>query len=190
LLVALIALQIRWGLEPLRRVEKSLRAVEQGRQASVEIDLPKELARLAGAINTVLERDGRLIERGRTAAGNLAHALKTPVAVLTTLAERLPQEQQQTVQAELKRLDDAVRHHLARASAAGPVALGVERKLNAVLKPVVDGIDRLAVRRGCLLSVSWLRCTRERCNWAIAPAAACARRYRCRYRRTSTARSL
>lgn len=148
LLVGLIALQIRWGLEPLRRVEKSLRAVEQGQQASVETDLPKELARLAGAINTVLERDGRLIERGRTAAGNLAHALKTPVAVLTTLAERLPQEQQQTMQAELKRLDDAVRHHLARASAAGPVALGVERKLNAVLKPVVDGIDRLAVRRG------------------------------------------
>jgi len=148
LLVGLIALQFRWGLEPLRRVEKSLRAVEQGRQASVETDLPKELARLAGAINTVLERDGRLIERGRTAAGNLAHALKTPVAVLTTLAERLPQEQQQTMQAELKRLDDAVRHHLARASAAGPVALGVERKLNAVLKPVVDGINRLAVRRG------------------------------------------
>jgi len=148
LLVALIALQVRWGLEPLRRVEKSLRAVEQGRQASVETDLPKELARLAGAINTVLERDGRLIERGRTAAGNLAHALKTPVAVLTTLAERLPQEQQQIMQAELKRLDDAVRHHLARASAAGPVALGVERKLNAVLKPVVDGINRLAVRRG------------------------------------------
>jgi signal transduction histidine kinase len=148
LLVALIALQIRWGLEPLRRVEKSLKAVEQGRQASVETDLPKELARLAGVINTVLERDGRLIERGRTAAGNLAHALKTPVAVLTTLAERLPQEQQQTMQAQLKRLDDAVRHHLARASAAGPVALGVERKLSAVLKPVVDGIDRLAVRRG------------------------------------------
>jgi len=148
LLVALIALQIRWGLEPLRRVEKSLKAVEQGRQASVETDLPTELARLAGAINTVLERDGRLIERGRTAAGNLAHALKTPVAVLTTLAERLPQEQQQTMQAELKRLDDAVRHHLARASAAGPVALGAERKLNAVLKPVVDGVARLAGRRG------------------------------------------
>lgn len=148
LLVALTALQIRWGLEPLRRVEKSLKAVEQGRQASIETDLPKELARLAGAINTVLKRDGRLIERGRTAAGNLAHALKTPVAVLTTMAERLPQEQQQAMHAELKRLDDAVRHHLARASAAGPVALGVERKLSAVLKPVVDGISRLATRRG------------------------------------------
>lgn len=147
LLIVLIGLQIRWGLAPLRRVEQSLKAVEQGRQPSVETDLPKELARLAGAINTVLDRDQRLIERGRTAAGNLAHALKTPVAVLGTLAERLPEEQQVAMRAELKRLDEAVRHHLARASAAGPVALGAEQEVATVLEPVIEGIRRLAGRR-------------------------------------------
>jgi len=147
LLIVLIGLQIRWGLAPLRRVEQSLKAVEQGRQPSVETDLPKELARLAGAINTVLDRDQRLIERGRTAAGNLAHALKTPVAVLGTLAERLPEEQQVAMRAELKRLDEAVRHHLARASAAGPVALGAEQEVAIVLEPVIEGIRRLAGRR-------------------------------------------
>lgn len=147
LLIVLIGLQIRWGLAPLRRVEQSLKAVEQGRQPSVETDLPKELARLAGAINTVLDRDQRLIERGRAAAGNLAHALKTPVAVLGTLAERLPEEQQVAMRAELKRLDDAIRHHLARASAAGPVALGAEQEVAIVLEPVIEGIRRLAGRR-------------------------------------------
>ncbi|WP_417538565.1 sensor histidine kinase [Marinobacter sp.] len=148
LLIVLTGLQIRWGLAPLRRIEQSLKAVEQGRQPAIETNLPRELARLADAINTVLDRDQRLMERGRTAAGNLAHALKTPVAVLGTLAERLPQEQQQAMAAELKRLDEAVRHHLARASAAGPVALGAEQELLVVLKPVVEGVRRLAGRRG------------------------------------------
>ncbi|MBK1873700.1 HAMP domain-containing histidine kinase [Marinobacter sp. 1-3A] len=148
LLIVLTGLQIRWGLAPLRRIEQSLKAVEQGRQPAIETNLPRELARLADAINTVLDRDQRLMERGRTAAGNLAHALKTPVAVLGTLVERLPQEQQQAMAAELKRLDEAVRHHLARASAAGPVALGAEQELIVVLKPVVEGVRRLAGRRG------------------------------------------
>jgi len=148
LLLLLIFLQIRWGLAPLRRIEKSLKSVEQGQRQFVETDLPQELSRLAAAINTVLERDQRLIERGRTAAGNLAHALKTPVSVLAGQAERLPEEQQAAMKAELRRLDDAVRHHLARASAAGPVALGAEQPVAEVLKPVVEGIARLAERRG------------------------------------------
>ncbi len=147
LLIVLIGLQIRWGLAPLRRIEQSLKAVERGVQPSVETNLPRELARLAKAINTVLERDQRLIERGRTATGNLAHALKTPVAVLGTLAERLPEGQQAAIQAELKRLDEAVRHHLARASAAGPVELGAEQEVATVLEPVVEGVRRLASRR-------------------------------------------
>lgn len=148
LLLLFIFLQIRWGLAPLRRVEKSLKAVEQGRSQFVETDLPKELSRLAEAINTVLARDQRLIERGRTAAGNLAHALKTPVSVMTGLAERMPASQQQAINTELKRLDEAVRHHLARASAAGPVALGAEQLVAVVLGPVIEGVGRLAKRRG------------------------------------------
>ncbi len=152
LLLALTGLQIRWGLAPLRRVERSLKAVEAGQRHTLDTDLPEELARLARTINLVLERDQRLIERGRTAAGNLAHALKTPVAVLATLAERLPNQQQAAMQTELRRLDEAVRHHLARASAAGPVVLGAEQELATVLAPVVSGIERLATRRGLRFS--------------------------------------
>lgn len=154
LLLLLIWLQVRWGLAPLRRIERSLRAVEQGALPYLDTRLPEELARLASAINTVLERDQHLIERGRTAAGNLAHALKTPLAVLTTLAERLPEESRAGVEAELRRLDEAVRHHLARASAAGPVSLGRTLDLVATLEPVVTGVARLAERRGLRFTVS------------------------------------
>src|SRR5690554_2269266 len=101
LLLLMIGLQIRWGLAPLRRLEQDLRAMEAGRAHSLGSDLPDELARLADAMNQVLQRDQVLIERGRTAAGNLAHALKTPVSVLTTLSDKLPAEQRTAFRTEL-----------------------------------------------------------------------------------------
>lgn len=148
LLLILIGLQIQWGLVPLRRIERSLRQVEAGRQSTLETDLPEELARLARTINLVLERDRVLIERGRTTAGNLAHALKTPVSVLQTLSETLPEEKRPGFQAELRRLDEAVRHHLARASTAGPSALGRGVDVDEALAPVLSALQTLATRRG------------------------------------------
>lgn len=150
LLLFMIWLQIRWGLEPLRRIESNLRAVERGQLQALDTNLPAELARLSVVINTVLERNRGRIERGRSAAGNMAHAIKTPVSVLTTLTERLPPDQRREIRAELQRIDEAVRHHLARASAAGPVSLGSVHSLHLVLKPVLVAIEQLSKRRGLL----------------------------------------
>ncbi|WP_340638107.1 sensor histidine kinase N-terminal domain-containing protein [Salinicola tamaricis] len=102
LLLAGLALQMRWGLAPLRRMSANLRAVEEGEAERLDTQLPAELEELALAMNSVLERDRRLIERGRAAAGNLAHALKTPVSVLKTLAERFPPEQRQPIKPSLR----------------------------------------------------------------------------------------
>src|SRR5690606_39890425 len=126
------------------------RAMESGQTRSLTSDLPEELARLSEAMNQVLERDQILIERGRTAAGNLAHALKTPVSVLTTLSDRLAPAQKAAFRTELSRIDDAVRHHLARASAAGPAALG-RVDLAETRAPVLSASNTLAQRRGVAL---------------------------------------
>lgn len=151
LLLAGLAIQIRWGLSPLRRIHGNLREVESGQSQRLDTDFPVELKALAEAINLVLERDQQLIERGRAAAGNLAHALKTPVTVLKTHCERLPEEQARPLLQELQRLDDAVRHHLARASAAGATPLTRTTDVREALEPVVTGIDRMAQRRGLTL---------------------------------------
>ena len=148
LLLLLFGLQIRWGLAPLRRIERSLRDVESGQRSALDTDLPEELAGLARTINLVLERDQVLIERGRATAGNLAHALKTPVAVLHTQVETLPEAQRPAFQKELHRLNDAVRHHLARASTAGPPAFGPGLAAQEALAPVLHGLGMLAQRRG------------------------------------------
>lgn len=148
LLLIMIGFQIRWALHPMRRLEANLRAMEAGQRSSLDTDLPEELSRLARAINQVLEHDQVLIERGRATAGNLAHALKTPVSVLYTLCESLPVTKQTAFRKELQRLNEAVRHHLARASAAGPAALGGGVDVSEALEPVLTALSTLARRRG------------------------------------------
>lgn len=153
-LLVTLALQVHWGLAPLRRLQADLNAVENGTRESLGTRLPAELSRLAGAINGVLERDRRLMERARHAAGNLAHALKTPVSVLATLAEGFDAPARRRVKAELARIDEAVRHHLARASAAGAGGLNRRVLVADTLAPVLDGLGRLATRRGIALDTA------------------------------------
>ena len=147
LLLGVLALQVRWGLAPLRRMNANLREVEQGRAEQLETRLPDELATLAKSMNAVLARDQRLIERGRHTAGNLAHALKTPISVMRLLAKQLPGESRDTWEAELSRIDSAVRHHLARASAAGEGVRFAPAALQGTLAPLITGLARLAQRR-------------------------------------------
>ncbi|RTR06323.1 sensor histidine kinase [Halomonas nitroreducens] len=151
LLLLTLALQVHWGLAPLRRLQADLNAVENGTREMLDTRLPAELARLAGAINGVLARDQRLMERARHAAGNLAHALKTPVSVLSTLAEGFDDPARRRVKAEVARIDEAVRHHLARASAAGATGLNRRVAVAGTLAPVLDGLGRLAARRSITL---------------------------------------
>lgn len=104
-------------------------------------------------MNDVLDHDRRLIERGRATAGNLAHALKTPVSVMMTRVEKLPAAERDKMRQELERINAAVRHHLARASAAGSSALAAEVHVGQVLAPVLEGLTRLADRRGVRVSI-------------------------------------
>ncbi|RZU98401.1 HAMP domain-containing histidine kinase [Spiribacter vilamensis] len=142
-----LALQLRWGLAPLRHIQSDLSRVENGDRDRLNTDLPAELTGLANAMNRVLERDQSLIQRSRQTADNLAHALKTPIAVIGTLADRLPDDQRATLKGEIQRMDAAIRHHLSRASAAGPSALGASRNLAETLQPLLQGFERLAGRR-------------------------------------------
>jgi signal transduction histidine kinase len=154
LLMALLAAQIRWGLSPLRHLNKDLESVRRGKRPALEERLPPDLSGLAQSMNAVLERDRQLIERGRTAAGNLAHALKTPLAVMKTQVEQLGEPHRTIMHREIERIDLAVRHHLARSSAAGTVGMTTECDIDKALQPVVEGLQCLAARQGKALEHS------------------------------------
>lgn len=89
LLLALAAwAQVTVGLAPLKALQLALQRVREGRTQRLEGRFPLELQPLVDGFNGVLDRNAEVVTRARTQAGNLAHALKTPLAVLENAARQ------------------------------------------------------------------------------------------------------
>ncbi|MCF8482487.1 MAG: sensor histidine kinase [Rhodospirillum sp.] len=117
LLAATIA-QVTYGLRPLRTLGRTLDRLREEPGARVGENQPDEIAPLARALNGVLDHDAALIDRARTHVGNLAHGLKTPLAVLNAAAGEGEAVPAVTVRAETAIMARLVDRHLARARAA------------------------------------------------------------------------
>lgn len=142
LLAAASLIQLRLGLRPLRRLRDEVAAIRSGERTRVEEDQPAELQPLAVELNALTVDTERNLAAARTAAANLAHALKTPVATLALdLANDPPRA------AQVARIDATIRHHLARARAQ----MGATRAATP-LAPAMDdlahAIGRLHADRG------------------------------------------
>ncbi|HXY76224.1 MAG TPA: ATP-binding protein [Steroidobacteraceae bacterium] len=121
LLLTLAAL-LRWALAPVRRLEREIHEVEEGRSESLSSGYPRELARVAGNLNTLLLGERRRLARYRDTLGNLAHSLKTPLAVMRA---NLPAEAPEgPVSAQIDRMSGIIEHQLKRAAASGGALLG------------------------------------------------------------------
>jgi len=142
LLLALAALaQVAVGLAPLRALQGALQRVREGRAPRLEGRFPVEVQPLIDDFNGVLDRNAQVVERARTQAGNLAHALKTPLAVLENAARQSPDPTLAPLVTEQVAL--AHRHihwHLARARAAATGRLPGQR---TPLAPLLDGLLRV-----------------------------------------------
>jgi signal transduction histidine kinase len=145
ILAALV--QVFVGLAPLRSLRTALGKVRSGETQRLEGSFPDEVAPLIDEFNSVLAQNAEVVERARTHAGNLAHALKTPLSVLANAADHAGDAEA----SELARLvvdqvaiaRKQVDYHLARAQVA---ASGRVPGAKTVLQPVVEGLAR-AMRR-------------------------------------------
>src|SRR4029077_15967272 len=109
LLVALAAL-MRWVLAPLRRMEREIHAVEEGRSEVLGAGYPRELSGVANNLNTLLVGERKRVARYRDTLGNLAHSLKTPLAVMRS---SLPGAgAADTVSVEIDRMSGIIEHQL------------------------------------------------------------------------------
>ncbi|HEY7687274.1 MAG TPA: ATP-binding protein, partial [Dongiaceae bacterium] len=132
-------LQVRYGLSPLRRIRQSIIAVRTGRAQKLEGDFPSEIMPLSGEINTLLEQNAAVVERARTQVSNLAHALKTPLSVLTNEASNGAAGLADTVKRQVDVMRRHVDHYLARArTAAAARVLGAR----VPFAPVADDLRR------------------------------------------------
>lgn len=108
-----LALQAHLGLAPLRRLGAQVAAVRRGESRAVQAGKLSELAALGDELNELLAQNGRLAEHGRKRAGDLAHALKTPLALLRSRIDGDDLE----LRDALARIGAVVDRHLAVASA-------------------------------------------------------------------------
>ncbi|MGL4541837.1 MAG: sensor histidine kinase [Polymorphobacter sp.] len=142
-LLLLAALQSTYGLWPLRRVSRAIAAIRSGRAQRVPVDFPPEIAPLVGEINELLEHNALAAEAARMHAGNLAHALKTPMSVLINEAQMGGPNLAETVASQTAIMQRHVDHHLARARAAGRRAASASR---AELWPSIEALARTIER--------------------------------------------
>lgn len=118
-LLVLAALQAFYGLWPLRRVRSEVIAIRTGRQQRISEEFPSEVHPLVHEINELLAHGEAQAEEARRHAGNLAHALKTPLTVITNAATARSPDLANTVCREATTMRRQVDHHLARARAIG-----------------------------------------------------------------------
>jgi signal transduction histidine kinase len=118
-LLVLAALQAIYGLWPLRRVRREVAAIRGGAQTRVTAGFPREVEPLVDEINELLAHSEAQAEEARRHAGNLAHALKTPLTVINNAATAHAEDLDNTVIREAAAMRRQVDHHLARARAIG-----------------------------------------------------------------------
>jgi signal transduction histidine kinase len=136
-------MQVRFGLRPLRAIEKRLSAIRSGDAVVLEGNPPAEIAPLQIEINALIQSNQDIIERARTQVGNLAHALKTPLAVITNEVrdEATPASRKVAEQADLMR--DQVNYYLDRARISARIGV-IGRVTEA--RPAAEAIFRTLER--------------------------------------------
>jgi signal transduction histidine kinase len=142
-LLAAVFVQVTFGLRPLRVMEKSLTQIREGRSERLEGQYPSEIQPIADELNLLIQSNAEIINRARTQVGNLAHALKTPLSVLTNeaAAHQGPLASKVTEQAAVMR--DQVSMYLDRARrAARAQGLGAVTEM----QPILDGLARTLQR--------------------------------------------
>nr|WP_218171340.1 ATP-binding protein [Pseudomonas gingeri] len=140
-LLALLWLGLTWGLRALRRLSQELDQIENGELESLSEEHPRELLRLTGSLNRLLRSEREQRSRYRDSLDDLAHSLKTPLAVLQGVSEGMAQrpqdrDQARVLQSQIERMNQQISYQLQRASLrkSGLVRHQVE------LRPVLDSL--------------------------------------------------
>ncbi|WP_348761532.1 ATP-binding protein [uncultured Salinisphaera sp.] len=131
---------LRWGLAPLRRLARNLADLESDRDRRLEGHYPDEIQPLVSNLNTMLANDQARLTRYRNALGDLAHSLKTPMAILRGMAEdkSLSAATRDPLRTQLARMNDILDYQLQKAAAAGKRTLA--RPLG--LRPIAERLGR------------------------------------------------
>lgn len=149
LLVAGALLALRHATQPLDAMGAAIARVRDGTERRMGAPWPAEIAPLAADLDRLLDSREAMVAAARIEAGNLAHGLRTSLAILTDEAENLAgQPAGDTLLAECRRMARQLDWHLARGRAAAGQGAIIETRLPDALTPLVSAMRRLHAARG------------------------------------------
>ncbi|MFH0271454.1 ATP-binding protein [Vibrio jasicida] len=152
--LAVILLQIAWSLSPLTKLQRELAELKSGNKKGLEEEYPKEISPLISDLNALLFHYQELLERARNHAGNLSHALKTPLSVLKNEVQSLAPETQTRLNAPISQIQQHIDYHLGRARMAGSMnILSVKSNPSERVDAISMAFDKVyAVREVTLIN--------------------------------------
>ena len=146
--------QVRFGLRPLRAIRQKLAEIRSGETEKLEGEIPDEIRPLQRELNALIQSNREIVDRARTHVGNLAHALKTPLSVISNEARthKGPLSDKVVEQAEIMRTQ--ITHHLDRARVvARSSVIGDITDVDQVLQALKRTLHRIYGDRGLDLIV-------------------------------------
>lgn len=147
---------LSWGLSPLRRVERDLRAVETGERETLSGTYPRELRGLTENLNALLFTERSRLARYRDALADLAHSLKTPLAVLRGAPAQHSdvRELQHVVEEQTERMAQIVDYQLQRAATSGRTTLMTPVPIAPLVQRILDSLAKVYVDRHLSLNIT------------------------------------
>lgn len=133
---------LRWGLKPLRQIVTDIEKIEAGEKNRLDGHYPSELKGVAGNLNALINSERAHLERYRNTLADLAHSLKTPLAILRGCVEA-PDISRETVEAQISRMNEIVEYQLQKAAAKGGKKLTGKVDVNRVLHKIITSLSKV-----------------------------------------------
>jgi two-component system sensor histidine kinase PhoQ len=160
-LLLLLVGVLRWSLAPLRKVVGDLARVERGSQDHLDSAYPVELSGLTTSLNSFIDAERDRLKRYRNTLSDLAHSLKTPLAVMRSQLESGDEGEslRWTVLEQVGRMDEIVAYQLSRAATSGHQTFAAPLPIEPYAEEIVRSLEKVYAHKGVL------------CEFDIAPAA-------------------
>jgi two-component system sensor histidine kinase PhoQ len=136
ILLGIQGLIMNWSMRPLKRLTENLADLEKGKIDKVSDDYPPELAGLTTNLNRLLENERGNLNRQRKTLGDLAHSLKTPLAIIHSELENTGHTNRALISEQISNMNDIVEYQLKRAAVAG-------HRTFTVGIPVIDKLEQI-----------------------------------------------
>jgi signal transduction histidine kinase len=154
-LLGAIFFQVRYSLKPMKLMEQKLNDIRSGKVEMLEGEFPSEMQPVADELNLLVQSNFEIIDRARMQVGNLAHALKTPISVLTNEARDTPGPLADKLKEQISVMREQVNLYLDRARrAARAQTIGSATEVEPVLNSLARTLQRINSDKGVTVTVT------------------------------------